>query len=249
MTDILLIDGDEYLFKATSVCEREVMWDEENHTLTCNEREAWDNFLRMVGQVAESYKAPDLVLCFSGKRPYFREHLAPTYKGGRVGRKPLCYAALRVRCESEYRCKSVDGIEADDVMGILATKIGPRAVIVSQDKDMETVPGRRLKGWGRAEEFYDVEHARRYHYGQALTGDKTDGYPGCPGFGSTTSTKWLSAESGAGVPWSWERVVEGYRSKDLGEEDALLQARLAKILTVSEWDAETKQPVLWTPTH
>ena len=31
------------------------------------------------------------------------------------------------------------------------------------------------------------------------------------------------------------------------EEDALVNARLARILTVDDYDSEKKEPILWTP--
>lgn len=244
----LLIDGDEYLFKACSVVERETRWDDENHVLTCNEREAWDNFTRLIDQLAERFETQDLVLCFSGKRPYFREAFYPAYKGGRVGRKPLCYADLRVRCEETYLVRSMVGLEADDVMGILATKPGTlHSVICSQDKDMQTVPCFRYVGGDSPVELIDTERARRFHFTQTLMGDKTDGYPGCPGMGPKRAADHLAAEKGSGSPWSWERVVEAYRRADLDEQVALEQARLAKILTWTDWDTTAKQPILWTP--
>lgn len=244
----LLVDGDEYLFKATSVVEREVQWDEENHTLSCNEREAWDNFVRLLNQLQEVFDTDDVVLCFSGKRPYFREWIFPSYKSGRSLRKPLCYATLREKCNAEYCVRAVSGIEADDVMGILATKPDAKhSIIVSQDKDMETVPGFWSKD-GKDVQVVDVTRAARFHYLQTLTGDKTDSYPGCPGFGPTLAEKHLAADTGVGLPWSWERVLAAYEKRKLGANHALTQARVAKILTWDLWDTNRKEPILWQPT-
>ena len=41
---LLLIDGDEMVFKATSAIEQEVRWDSCNHVLWSNPEQAWENF-------------------------------------------------------------------------------------------------------------------------------------------------------------------------------------------------------------
>ena len=46
--------------------------------------------------------------------------------------------------------------------------------------------------------------------------------------------------------YSWETVVNAFKEKGLGEEIALQNARLAKILTVDDYDFERRAPILWT---
>ena len=69
-----------------------------------------------------------------------------------------------------------------------------------------------------------------------------DNYPGCPGIGPVRAKRILAD---ADDPWA--AVVQAYEKKGLGEEDALLQARLARILQEDTWDQENKEPILWTP--
>ena len=45
----------------------------------------------------------------------------------------------------------------------------------------------------------------------------------------------------------WSPVVAAYEKAGLTEEDALRQARLARILRWSDWNAEKKAPILWAP--
>jgi len=45
----------------------------------------------------------------------------------------------------------------------------------------------------------------------------------------------------------WETVVSCYEAAGLTEEDALLNARMARILTADLWNASTQRPVLWRP--
>ena len=47
--------------------------------------------------------------------------------------------------------------------------------------------------------------------------------------------------------YSWKTVVKTFEEKDMTEEDALVNARLARILTVDDYDSEKKEPILWTP--
>ena len=71
--------------------------------------------------VFERFGTRDHFLCFSSP-PNFRFTVDPTYKNNRAtSRKPLCYAQLREDVEKTYRCKALEGLEADDVMGIFAT--------------------------------------------------------------------------------------------------------------------------------
>ena len=45
----------------------------------------------------------------------------------------------------------------------------------------------------------------------------------------------------------WKGVVETYFTKGLTEGDALIQARLARILRHEDYDYKKKEPILWTP--
>ena len=72
----------------------------------------------------------------------FRKDVDPTYKSNRRGhKKAIGYVALCDWVRDTY--KTITKLpEADDCMGILATKpenIG-KCIIVSDDKDMRTVP-------------------------------------------------------------------------------------------------------------
>lgn len=184
----------------------------------------------------------------------YRRQIDPTYKAKRVGaRKPLCFYDLKAKLKAEYTCRFLPGLEADDVMGILATKPGPdNKIIVSKDKDMKTI---RTKVWNGST-FYNItqEQADRWHLYQTLIGDAVDGYKGCPGVGPKGAEKILRAPAVEGEPVDeffnpvlWPRVVAAYVKAGLTEEDALRQTRLACILRWSDWCSETKTPKLWTP--
>ena len=47
--------------------------------------------------------------------------------------------------------------------------------------------------------------------------------------------------------YSWKTVVEAFADKDLSEDVALENARLAKILTASDYDFDKQQPISLVP--
>lgn len=243
---ILLIDGDQFIFKATAAVERETKWDDQNHVLYSNVNEAWDNLNSMIERIFERFDSREHALCFS-TAPNFRKEIDATYKSHRSPRKPLCYAELRLEVEKNFKIVAISGLEADDVMGILATKPNNlKRIIVSQDKDMKTIPTMVWDG----KDLVNVSEpdADYFHLYQTLIGDTSDGYKGCPGVGPKKAEAFLSRVMGqTNPPTPWESVVEAYNKAGLTEADALVQARLARILRWSDWDSVHKKPILWTP--
>ena len=132
-----------------------------------------------------------------------------------------------------------DTLEADDAIGIYATKY-PGNIIVSPDKDMRQIPG-KLYDFKETVEITPDEGAR-WHLIQTMAGDNTDGYSGVPGIGVKKAEK-IFEEKG----YTWKAVVETFVEKDMTEEDALINARLARILTTDDYDHERKEPILWRP--
>jgi DNA polymerase-1 len=250
----LLIDGDEFLFKACAAMEQEIRWDDQNHVLYANEEMCWDNLLGMIRRIEERFDSKDVLLCFSQTgpdTPNFRLGIDPTYKAHRRdARKPLCYAALRERVEGAYKVQTFPHLEADDVMGILGTKPGSKTIIVSQDKDMKGLPA---TVWdGKDIHVIHPSQAEYFHMYQTLVGDAADGYKGCPGVGRVKAERLLNAAQdeprhrGDDINY-WSAVVAAYEKADLTEADALVQARLSRILRWTDWDREKKEPILWTP--
>jgi 5'-3' exonuclease len=274
LSKLLLIDGDQYLFTCTAAAEDEVRfnvelgepnWDEPPiHVIFSNPVRARELFDEAMERLFERFETREHFLCFStppdfrfGKdaQPNFRLGVDATYKNNRqLSRKPLCYAQLRGDIETDYRCKNFIGLEADDVMGIVATspKIKAQRIIVSQDKDMKTIP---TTVWnGKDLVTYSEDEANYWHLYQTLVGDITDGYKGCPGVGAVKAEKLLKAMPEGPIDpeishgeWMWWQVLAAYEKAGLTEADAITQARLARILRWSDWDNEKKEPILWTP--
>lgn len=240
----LLIDGDLILYKATSAVEVDWRIDEDNHILWSNAAEAFDLFVQQIDILKRDLSTDDVVIAFT-KGQSFRSTLYPPYKAPRQGnRKPLAFADVRERVERTYRTLIHPGLEADDVLGIWATRgtfINP--IIVSEDKDLKTIPG-RLYRQNELVEITESEADWNFMF-QTLTGDVTDGYPGCPKIGPKTAEKVLGETKDIGELWL--KVVATYEHNGLTEEDALIQARMARILRACDWDDKLKEPKLWHP--
>ena len=240
MKRTLLIDGDIVAYRYSSTVEQEVDWGDDVWSLWADAKEAKQLILQYLDHLVEATAADDFVFTFSDK-DNFRKTIYPDYKSNRKGkRKPTCYKGIKTWIEAEYESIQIPNLEGDDVMGILATSGQyEETVIVSEDKDMKTIPGLL---W-RAAEMEDIseEYADYYHLYQTLVGDATDGYKGCKGIGDKRATDILSKDP------TWEAVVKAYEKAGQTEEEALVQARLARILRASDYNTQTKEPILWTP--
>jgi DNA polymerase-1 len=89
-----------------------------------------------------------------------------------------------------------------------------------------------------------------YHLMQTLTGDPTDNYSGCKGVGPVKAEKLLPATD-HDQAWdgalAWERVSEAFNKAGLTDDDALTQARIARVLRHGDYNFETAEVRLWTP--
>lgn len=242
----LLIDGDLYLYRGTSAVEKEVRWDEENHNLFSNRTEGITAVEYEIKKLMDRFgvEKADCVVAISSP-PLFRTKVDQTYKAKRAGlRKPMCFTDVREHLEREWNVKKIAGLEADDILGILATRPGlGHRIICSMDKDMRQIPGPL---WDHKELTVVAESdADHWFYTQVLVGDTVDGYKGCPGIGPAKAEKLLK---GLASPQdTWGAIVDAYEKAGLTEADAIVQARLARILRSDDWDFVKKVPKLWTP--
>lgn len=244
----LLIDADGYLYRAVAAAEYEADWGNSIFVASTNIEQAKDMFRSEIDAVKRELwgsdeATGDLVMVLSGDSN-FRKELDPGYKANRVSRKPLGYLAMVDWLHETYgdRVVSQDCLEADDYLGILATKPGaPDSIIVSDDKDLLTIPGKIFRLGGLS--TIDEDRADLYWLTQTLTGDPSDGYKGCPGIGAVKAERVLSKP---GV--RWEAVRREFLKAGMSEDFAVLQARLARILRFADWDGVAKKPILWTPT-
>ena len=236
----LLIDADYIVYKSCAGAESEIDWGDDVIMVVSKFSEAFSNTLRELKKIeAAFFDSTDTILFFSDS-VNFRKSIFPDYKGHRNRKKPCGYRRVIEQLKTEYEVIKMPTLEADDAMGIYAT-LHADNVICSPDKDMRQIPGK----------LYDLdtvteitpEKGHEWHFIQTLAGDQTDGYSGVPGIGVKRAVA-LFEESG----YTWSTVVKAFADKDLDESVALMNARLAKILTVNDYDLEQERPILWTPT-
>lgn len=115
----------------------------------------------------------------------FREEIA-TIKGYKANRKdnvrPVHYKGIRRYMRERWSATVVKGYEADDALGMVAHTHGydgERVVLVSQDKDLRTVPGRHYNPRKKAWSIVTKQEALLNFYRQVVTGDPVDNIPGC----------------------------------------------------------------------
>lgn len=189
----LLVDGDVVAFICAAACQHVEV---DIH-----------GFIRPFAQVVEGEAAVDNTLHFLMDRlgathmrvfltdpeSNWRHGVDPNYKAVRKDLvRPLLLARLKDYLRVRYGAEHWAGLEADDVLGILATH--PTAVpgdkiVVGRDKDFKTIPGKHhtLRDLDENGEpivrTVTLAEADAFHMTQALAGDRVDGYAGCPGIG------------------------------------------------------------------
>ena len=238
---MLLIDSDFLAYKAAQACEIGIDFGEDVIIAQSQFSEVLKVFHNELNKVTKAMMEDDFILYFSSTKN-FRKEIYPDYKGHRMKRKPLGYKRLVNYCRENHNFKLIEGLEADDTIGIEATRFAdPSNIIVSPDKDMRQIPSAL---WNLTDDVVEItkDDGDRWHLIQSLSGDPTDGYSGCPGIGVKRASELLDKNEN-----KWEAVCKAYRDRGLSDDDALLNARLAKILQKEDFDHDRNQPILWTP--
>ena len=158
----------------------------------------------------------------------FRHEVAVTapYKGNRVMEKPYHFQLLREYMERAWGFEVIDGMEADDAIGIEAYRNEPdQTIIVSIDKDLNMIRGHHFNFVKNEKYFVTEEEAIRNFYLQILTGDKVDNIIGLQGIGPVKSKKLLQ-DCNTELEM-YEAVLKAY---DGDEARVLENARLLWIL-------------------
>jgi DNA polymerase-1 len=202
--------------------------------------------------------ADEVIVCLTDSENW-RKRVMPTYKANRAGApKPEMLGALKQYLIDHYRTYIRPELEADDVMGILSTHhklVKGEKIIVSIDKDMKTIPGwlfnpdKDLKP-----RYIEEDEADYWHLMQTLTGDSTDGYPGCPGIGPKKAQLLMCVAGYDAIEFNkdwrdvaWVMIENAYKSRGLGLSDALMNARVARILRAEDYNFKRKEVRLWFP--
>ena len=202
MNRLLLVDGTAYLFRAYYAMP----------PLTTDDGRPTGALHGVVSMVQRLLREdpPDLLgFVMDAPGPTFRDELYPEYKANR----DVMPEDLREQIEPVVSIVEamgvpllrVSGVEADDVIGTLATQAreqGLDTLISTTDKDFAQLVGStvRLVNWNNnhimdsvaVEEKFGVPPERIRDY-LALAGDTSDNIPGVRGVGPKTAAKWLQA--------------------------------------------------------
>lgn len=256
----MLLDADVLVWESGTANEHPIQWSESLWTLHAELDPAIVHLDSVVEQIQTALEADRTVMCLSDYDDPWRKRVMPSYKATRKAtRKPVIYEPLRQYVHEKYETFQRPGLEGDDCLGILLTNphvVQGEKILVSIDKDMKTLPGLHLNMKHAREKglwfpFAVEEHEADYnHLYQALIGDTTDGYPGCPGVGAVTGSKLLAPFVGDGefdVAGAWQAIVAAYKKKGLTEDDALQNARVARICRHTDFDYDKKEVKLWQP--
>ena len=199
----------------------------------------------------ESLKPDYCVVAFDLKAPTFRHKAYDGYKAQRKGMPEELAVQLPYakRCMEYMGCKvlSVEGYEADDILGTLSamsSKEGIKAYVLTGDRDslqlindntnVLLVKTKETLCFDRAlfRETYGVE-PEQFVDVKALMGDTSDNIPGVAGIGEKTALKLIS-EFGS-IDSIYEKIEEAKLSASVKEklltskENAYLSQMLARI--------------------
>ena len=200
----LLIDADYFLYRAANSAEEEMVFTEDLTCVVGSLSEGQRIFKYELKKLRQRFDTDKVLLTWTSS-DNFRKDVDENYKGNRTKRKPCGYNKLKKWAMETYPSISKPRLEADDVMGIVATKGDLKNfVLVSPDKDMQQIPTRI---YNLKDEFtVTPESAVLKLYEQALTGDTTDGYKGCPGVGPKKAAGILKNCNGE----YWAATVEAF---------------------------------------
>ncbi len=144
--------------------------------------------------------------------------LIPSYKANRdPSMKPYWTAEVIEYMKKYWKATVVNGIEADDAIGI-HHHYGDdkhKTVIVSTDKDLDTLPGWHYN-WVK-QELYEVspDEANKNFWTQMLVGDNADNIRGVPGVGPKRAAAILGTSTSL---YNTVELVENEYKKAFGEK-------------------------------
>jgi len=128
-----------------------------------------------VESILKDTQADDYVIYLSGKNN-FRDELVDYYKANRDrSKRPAHYENITNYLLNHWKTEVVDGIEADDKLGIEQTE---NTIICTIDKDLDNVPGWHYNFVKGDLYHVDEETATKNFYSQLLSGDAVDNIPG-----------------------------------------------------------------------
>ncbi len=247
MTDLVLIDGSSYLYRAFHALP----------PLSNSQGEptgALHGVLTMILKLVREEQPARIAVVFDAPGKTFRDDLYAEYKATRPPmpddlRSQVAPILDAVRAMG-LPLLQVDGVEADDVIGTLCAEAAKRdldVLVSTGDKDLaqlvtdrvtliNTMDDSRLDRDGVKAKF-DVWPEQVVDY-LALVGDSSDNIPGVPKVGPKTAARWLNEYDSADGIVEHGEEIKGKIGESLRDNvDSLrLSRELAKIKTDVDLD-------------
>jgi 5'-3' exonuclease len=234
----LLVDADILLYRTAFASEN----DDEKYAV-------W-RLRNTINQILKECNTNDFELFVSDNNENnFRTQIFPLYKKNRIQPKPKHYTTLS-NVIADYSVATVAyGMEADDAIGIAATRLGEDAIIASIDKDLLQLSGKHYNWVNGVWRTVGEKEGRYRFFKQLLTGDAVDNITpkvglSCPGVGSAKAEAYLE---GCESEKEYAKTIWEVYSKYCIDHDEVelehrinITGKLVKILTTEneEWNYE-----------
>ena len=213
---------------------------------------ALQGFASILFQILDEHQPTHLALVLDSTTPTFRHVEYPDYKAQRQKAPEDLVAAIPMAMELATALRipilRVDGFEADDLMGTLATQAGAAGLstwLVTPDKDVAqlvdstTVLCRPGKGAAQTEVLREADVCRTWGIATpsrmvdylGLAGDASDNIPGVDGVGEKTATALLQQYGSLDEILAHVSELKGKLAERMAacREQALLSRHLATI--------------------
>ncbi|MBX2869418.1 MAG: DNA polymerase I [Acidiferrobacterales bacterium] len=247
--EIILIDGSSFLFRAYHALGSQGGLSTRDGQPT----HAVFGVANMLRSLIKECQPQHIAMVMDAKGKTFRHEMYAEYKANRPPmpddlRVQLAYL-LKLIPAMGLPLVSIEGVEADDVIGTLseqAVENGFHVMIVSSDKDLaqlvnekvvmvDTMKKSRLDEAGVLEKF-GVPPSQIIEY-LALMGDSSDNIPGVPKVGPKTAVKWLTQFGSLDELVSRADEIGGKVGESLRENLELLA--LSRTLATVKCDVDT----------
>ena len=209
MTDnlpLVLVDGSSFLYRAFYAAPKSFTNSKGIPTGVCM------ILSRMLGGLTSKFSGAKFIVVFDAKGKSFRNEMYPEYKANR----PPMPDELRVQIEYVHKIVramgfplvSIEGVEADDVLGTYATdasKSGVKTVICTGDKDLAQLVDDNVILYDSMKDVYTDANGVVEKFGVkpehiidflALKGDSSDNIPGMAGVGDKTAVTLINELGG-----------------------------------------------------
>jgi DNA polymerase-1 len=196
---LVLVDGSSYLFRAFYGIKAPLMAPNGMRT------NAIHGVLNMLDSLRKTYEPEHMSVVFDAKGKTFRNDLYADYKANRPPMpddlRDQIEPLLEIIRAQGYPLMIVPDVEADDVIGTLASRYQGKVIISTGDKDMAQLVTDDVHLINTmSNSYHDIqgvidkygvppERIRDY---LTLMGDTSDNIPGVPKVGPKTAVKWLN---------------------------------------------------------